>query len=122
MEQTIRQLAHASVMRGCAFGMLGVVTGMMGFADQLPVALKWGGLGTLLMAFVLILKASRADRVAFRSTEVWIMLDKDQRPPESLAPVLIANARREAMLHYAYLSAIIAALLLGGGLFLVLVR
>lgn len=102
--------------------MLAVVTGMMGFANELPIALKWGGLCTLLMAFVLILKASRVDKVPFKSTEVWIMMDPDQRPPEALAPFLIANARRDAMLRYAYLSAIVAVIMLVGELFLLLTR
>jgi hypothetical protein len=121
MEQRIREYAHVSVMRGCGFGMLAIVTSMMGVANEPALALKFGGLGMLLMAFVLILKAARVDQTRFRSTEVWIMLDEGERPPEALAPFLIAEARKDALLRYAYLSAIIAVVMLAGELvFLIL--
>ena len=116
MEDRIRRTAHLSVMRGCGFGMLAIVTGMMGAAITPALVLKTGGFGMLLMAFILILKASRADRVPFRSTEVWIMLDKKDRPPEALAPAMITQARRGALLFYAYYSAVIGVVLLSGGL------
>jgi len=112
MEETIRRAAFTSVMRGCGFGMLGVVTGMMGLANELVLALRTGGLGMLLMTFVLILKAARVDQVSYKSTEVWVMLEDGQRPPDALAHRMIADARREAMLRFAYLSAIVAVVLL----------
>jgi len=112
--------AHLSVMRGCGFGLLAVVTGMMGLANDAVLALRWGGIGTLLMTFVLILKAARAHRVPFRATEVWVMLDPPQRPPEALAGRLIAQARREALLLYAYWSAALSVAFLAGELALTL--
>jgi hypothetical protein len=120
MEKTLRRTAFTSVMRGCGFGMLGIVTGMMGLANEVVLAVRTGGLGMLLMAFVLILKATRVNRVPFKSTEVWIMLNDAQRPPEALASSMIAEARREAMLRFAYLSAVISVILLTFDLLLVL--
>lgn len=122
MEDHIRRVAHTSVMRGCGFGMLAVVTSMIGLANDLALALKAGGLGMLLMTFVLIFKASRADRVPFKTTEVWVMLEKNERPPEALAPHMVAEARREALLRFAYLTAIIAVALLAGELLSLLLR
>lgn len=116
MEERIRQFANASVMRGCGFGMLTVATGMMGVAFSLRLVLYAGGTGMLLMTFILVLKAARADRVAYRTTEVWIMLDEKDRPPAALAPSMICRARRTALLQYAYWSALMAASLLASGL------
>ena len=121
MPDNIHRNAHLSVMRGCGFGLLGIVTGMMGLANDAVLALRWGGIGTLLMTFVLILKAARVDRVPYRSTEVWVMLDPHQRPPDALAGRLIAVARRDALLRYAYFSAGLSVALLAGELALITV-
>jgi hypothetical protein len=122
MEEIIRRTAYTSVMRGCGFGMLGIVTTMMGLANELVLALKAGGLGMLLMAFVLIFKASRVDRVSYKTTEVWVMLDKHERPPEALAARMVADARREAMLRFAYISAILAVGMLSFELLILIFR
>ncbi len=117
MEEIIRRLAHISVLRGCGFGTLTILTGMMGVAFDLSLVLKTGGIGMLLMAFILILKAARVYQTPLRTTEVWIMLDERDRPPVALARGMIAEARRDVMLLYAYFSAIVsAALLISGGL------
>lgn len=112
MEEIVRRKVLVSVLRGCGFGALTIVTGMIGAANSLPLFLKTGGYGMLLMAFILILKASRADRIPYRKTEVWIMLDTSERPPDALAAAMIANARREIMLEYAYYSAITGVVLI----------
>ncbi|MCA1952708.1 MAG: hypothetical protein LDL25_02530 [Hyphomicrobiales bacterium] len=114
MDDRIRAHAHVSVMRGCGFGVIAIITTMIGVADRLALSLKVGGIGMLLMTFILLLKAARAGETRFRSTEVWIMLDEHERPPEALAPGLIARARREAFLRYAWFSAIAAGLMLAG--------
>lgn len=116
MEERIRQSAHASVMRGCGFGMLTIFTGMIGVASSLSLVLRTGGFGMLLMTFILILKAARAHRVPAHSTEIWVMLDEKDRPPKALAGRMIASARRETLLVFAYWSAIMAAVLLAAEL------
>ncbi|WP_284177217.1 hypothetical protein [Rhabdaerophilum sp. SD176] len=112
MHDLIQRTAHLSVIRGCGFGVLGIITAMTGLANDLPLALHWGGLSMLLMSFILLLKAARVHQVSFRSTEVWILIPDNQRPPEALAAGIIARARREAFLVYAYRSAIVAGLML----------
>ncbi len=44
-----------------------------------------GGFGALLLSLALILKAHNARTDNFKRTEVWIMLEKNERPPEALA-------------------------------------
>lgn len=112
MEQRIRALAYLSVVRGCGFGLLTIFTAMVGVAADLSLVLRTGGIGLLLMAFILVLKAARAYRVSFRATEIWILLDKEQRPPAAIAGALIPRFRREALLLYGYRSAWLAAALL----------
>lgn len=114
MESTIRSLAMISVFRGCAFGALAIITGMVGLSFDITAALRFGGMAMLLMTAILILKAWRADSQSYKQTEVWIMLDPEQRPPAALAPLLIASARQAAFYRFAYLSAVGSSLMLAG--------
>jgi hypothetical protein len=122
MEQRVREVAHLSVMRGCGFGMIAIVMTMLALGEQPVMSLQFGGISLLLMSFVLILKAARAHVVPLRSTEVWIMLRPDDRPPESMAAGLIAEARQEAFLIYAYRAACAAGVLLAVDLVLIALR
>jgi len=122
MEEMIQRYTYASVARGCGFGGLAIVTTMIGCAADLSLFFRTGGIATLLMCFILIYKASRVHEVPFKSTEVWIMLPRERRPPEMLAAPLIAQARREVMLKFAYASALVATVELSADLVLMLKR
>lgn len=114
--EAIRRVALMSTARGCGFGGLAIITAMMGFADYPPNALKFGGIASLLAASILILKAWRAPRKSYKSTEVWLLLPEAERPAGEQAQSLIVAARTEAFYRFAFLSAIIAAIFLTGGL------
>jgi hypothetical protein len=122
MEEMIRRYATASIARGCAFGALAIFTVMVGCAADLSLFFRAGGITTLLMCAILIYKASRVDLVPVRSTEVWIMLPKDKRPPAALAKPLIARARREVLLKFAYIAAVIGSVELSADIVLMLAR
>jgi hypothetical protein len=104
----IRRYAQLSIARGCGFGALAIATLMLGCSSDIDLFLRTGGIATLLMCFVLLLKASRADQVRHSETEVWVMIPKDKRPPAEVAGPLIANARRDYLLRFAYVAAIVA--------------
>ena len=106
MEERVRRYTILSVARGCAFGFLAIFTLMVGSASELTLFFRSGGIGLMLMCFILLLKASRVDQVPVRSTEVWIMMDEHERPPQAIAKVLIARARREALQRFALVCAI----------------
>jgi hypothetical protein len=122
MEETIRRYATASIARGCGFGGLAIFTLMVGCAADLSLFFRAGGIATLLMCAILLYKASRADHIPVRSTEVWIMMPKDDRPPDALAKPLIARARRDVLLKFAYVCAVVASVELAADLVLILVR
>ncbi|PPD14719.1 MAG: hypothetical protein CTY25_10340 [Methylobacterium sp.] len=109
METTIRRYAHLSIARGCGFGALTIATIMVGSASDLGLFFRAGGFATLLMCFILLFMAARADHVPVKQTEVWIMMPKDQRPPAEIAAPLIARARKEYLLRFAYVAAIVAS-------------
>jgi hypothetical protein len=116
MSPEIRRAALVSTSRGCGFAVLAIVTGMIGFASEPALALKIGGVSFLLAAAILILKAWRAPRMPFRSTEVWLLLDDADRPSPGFAQTAISGARVEAFYRFAHMAATIAAVLLTGAL------
>jgi hypothetical protein len=122
MQELIRRYTYASVARGCGFGALAIVTTMIGCAGDVQLFLRTGGITTLLMCFILIYKATRVYDVPYKSTEVWTMLPKDQRPPEPIARTLIAESRREVMLKFAYAAALVASIELAADLVVMLRR
>lgn len=113
METMIRRYAQLSIARGCGFGALAIATVMVGSASNLSLFLRSGGFATLLMCFILLIMAARADHVPVKRTEVWIMLPKENRPPLEVAAPLIARARKDYLLRFAYVAAIVASVELG---------
>lgn len=119
LEQSkLEQLAHLSVARGCGFAALGIATMMVGLAGHMPTAFKAGGILLLIVCLVLILKAARAGRRRYRDTELWVMLEPNERPSEAVAQRVIASALRHMYLCFARRFALGAALLLTGSLIL----
>lgn len=108
MESTIRRYAHLSVARGCGFGALTIATAMVGSASDLSLFFRTGGIATLLMCFILLLKASRVEHTPVKQTEVWILIPKEQRPAPEVAAPLIARARRHYLLKFANVAAVVA--------------
>ena len=101
----IEAFARLSVLRGAGFGLLAIVCFMLGLAGMPALSLKTGGVLCLLASFILILRAELADRRPYKRTEVWLMLDQEQRPPAAIAQRIIASTLkvcyREVALLYA---------------------
>lgn len=114
MYETIERLASISVARGVGFGALTVFCFMVAFTGDTANMLRAGGMGALFIALVLWIKAVNASPQNFKQSEVWIMLDKNLRPPEALAAGMVTEARRLALIRWGHRAAIVAAAQLGG--------
>jgi hypothetical protein len=114
MYETIERLTLISISRGVGFAALGVLCLMVGFAADFINVLRAGGIGTLLITVVLYFKAQNTSVENYKRTEVWIMLDPHERPPEDVAPRMVAQARRTILLRWTERSAWISAALLTG--------
>lgn len=112
MAASIERLAEISVARGCGFALLGIVTTMTGLSAEPAQAFKAGGILTLMMCAVLLLKAGNALRRSYKATEVWIMLPKPQRPKAEVAQQLIGCALRGVYLVFAKRAALLTIVLL----------
>jgi hypothetical protein len=121
MYDKIERLTAISIGRGVGFGALTVICFMVGFASSWASFLRAGGLGALLICMVLAFKCLNSRPDLFRRTEVWIMLDKHERPPSEVAAAMISAARRSIMLRWAERAAWAAAIMLSLALFMMLV-
>jgi hypothetical protein len=55
----------------------------------------------LLVAAVLLLRAELAGRRPYKRTEVWLMLEKSERPPPAVAQQVIGSALRQVYVRFA---------------------
>ena len=114
----IRDFAETSVRRGCGFGLIEIVTTMVGFSGDPYLAVRCGAILTTLAAVILYWRGQNAPRRNYRDTEVWLMMRQAPVPAVSKDRLqqLIGNALAETYAHYARIAAI-SALVMWGVLF-----
>jgi hypothetical protein len=98
--EEMRKAAFESVSRGCGFAFLGIACAMMGMSDPRTM-FQAGGIMTLIMTFVLLMKARFALTKDYKRTEMWLMLPKDFRPPERYAQWAASTVLRDAYFTFA---------------------
>lgn len=96
----MRKAAFESVSRGCGFGFLAIACFMMGMSDPRTI-FQTGGVLTLIMTMVLLVKARYALTQDYKRTEMWLMLPKDFRPPERYAQWAASTVLRDAYFTFA---------------------
>jgi hypothetical protein len=106
--EIMRRIAFEVVLRACLFASLAVFCVMVGMSFQPRLAFQAGGFLTTLMALVLVIKAREASTKDYRRTEMWLYLEKDQRPPESYAQWASATVLRETYLTFALWTSMVA--------------
>ena len=106
--EDMRRIAFETVLRACGFGSLAIFCVMIGLSFQPRAAFQAGGMLTLLMAAILILKAYEARTKNHRSTEMWLYLPKEQRPPEAYAQRACSAVMQETYLTFACWAASLA--------------
>jgi hypothetical protein len=104
----IRVAAELSIGRAVGFGALAIGTVVVGLVFDPVLALKTGGALTLLMAAIIQLKAQRARLQPYRSTEVWLILDRRLGLPDDHAQRLVSAALCSVYGRYARASAAVA--------------
>lgn len=104
----MRRIAYATVLRACGFGSLAIFCFMVGLSFAPRIALQTGGVLTLLMTGILLLKALEARWKPYRRTEMWLYLRKEDRPPAGSAQQLTSAVLRETYLTFAMWTSLIA--------------
>jgi hypothetical protein len=106
--QEIESAAEISIGRAVGFGALAIGTVVLGLIFEPTLALKTGGALTLLMAVVLQLKAERARFQPYRSTEVWLILEKRLGLPDDHAQRIVSTVLQSTYRRYAKVSLAVA--------------
>jgi hypothetical protein len=110
--ENIRHIAFGVVLRACGFASLAIFCIMIGLSFEPRVAFQTGGVLTLLMVGILLLKARGALTKNHRRTEMWLYLPQHLRPPEATAQKITSTVMRETYLTFALWSAEAAAAML----------
>jgi len=97
----MRRVAYETVLRACGFASLAVFCVMIGMSFMPKLAFQAGGFLTTMMCAVLMYKAYEASTKDYRHTEMWLYLDKEQRPPAAYAQWASATVLRETYLRFA---------------------
>jgi hypothetical protein len=106
--EEMRKVAFASVARACGFGMLAIICIMVGMSFDPRAVFQAGGILTLMMTFILILKARYALTQNYKKTEMWLYLEKNFRPPEAYAQWAASTVLRDAYFTFAMYTALIS--------------
>jgi hypothetical protein len=114
--EAIERAAHISVGRACAFCGLAIFCFMVGFSYEPHLSARVGGSFALVMALVLWAKAWLARAKPYRQTEIWLILDEKDRPPDTVAQNMIGNVLRQTFLIYANYAATMAVILLAASI------
>lgn len=106
--EELQKAAFTSVARGCGFAMLAIVCVMVGLSFEPRAAFQAGGMLTLIMTLILLVRARNALTKDYKRTEMWLLLPEDFRPPERYAQWATATVMRDAYFTFAQYTALIS--------------
>jgi hypothetical protein len=109
----LRRVAFETVMRACSFGSLAIFCFMVGFSFEPRLAFQAGGMLTMMMTGILLLKAFGARTKPYRRTEMWLYLPEEHRPPAGSAQQITSVVLRETYLTFALWSSLVAVVMWG---------
>ncbi len=109
--EAMRRVAYATVLRACAFGSLTIFCFMVGLSFEPRIAFQSGGILTMLMTGILIVKAHEARTKPYRRTEMWLYLPEDAKPPAAAAQQLTSVILQETYMTFARWTAGIAVVM-----------
>ncbi len=112
----VEQMVQACVGRNVGLVAMGIGLMLLLFCTEPLFAARAAGALSLLLAWVLALRARHAWRRNFRTTQAWQIMKRDQRPHHSFAQPLFARAYYQAYLYYATCAAQTAVIFLSWAL------
>jgi hypothetical protein len=116
--EAIERAAYVSVGRACGFGSLAILCFMVGLSYEPHLSARVGGMLSLIMTGILLVKAMSAVSRPYKRTETWLMLDEVDRPAPSVAQEVIGSVLRDAYLWYARSSALVTVILFAAAVLL----
>ncbi|HUE47111.1 MAG TPA: hypothetical protein VMO81_12735 [Aestuariivirgaceae bacterium] len=118
----IEQAAQLSIGRACGFAGFGIALTVLALSFEPMLAAKTGAVLSMGLTLTLLIFAFRAHHTPHQTTEVWLLIERDSRPPARDARRIINEARRFAMLWFARWTATVSALFASSAILLALAR
>jgi hypothetical protein len=87
----IQRAAFLSVGMASGYATLAIFCVVFGFMFEPPLAAFIGGVLSLMLAAALYIYGRRARTRPYDKTQLWVMLEKDKRPPGNLAQQLVSG-------------------------------
>lgn len=109
--EDMHRIAFETVMRACLFASLAIFCVMVGLSFEPRIAFQTGGVLTMTMTGVLLLKAREALTKDHRHTELWLYLPKELRPPAAFAQRTTSVVMRETYMTFALWTAAVAIIM-----------
>lgn len=106
--EAIENAAFISVGRACGFVGLAVFCVVFGLMFDPVLAARAGGLISLGLAVILAAYAHFARTRHYKNTEVWMILPKEDRPPETVAQRVIGEVLRVTYIQFARQTAVVS--------------
>lgn len=116
--EEIERLAQISVGRACGFCGLAIICFMVGFSSEPHLSARVGGLFSFFVTLALVFKALMAERKPYKTTETWLMLPDEIKPPAAVAQAVIGTILRRVFLQYARYGAMVTLVLLSAAVVL----
>ena len=116
--EEIERVAHISVGRACGFCGLAIICFMVGFSYEPHLAARVGGMFSFAVTMALVFKGLMAERQPYKTTETWLMLPDQIKPPAAVAQAVIGTILRRVFLQYARYGAAATLVLLAAAVVL----
>jgi hypothetical protein len=120
--ERLRTVAFQTIGRAVGFAGLAIFCVMIGLSFDPLMAVRAGGVLALLLLSILLMKARSALTSDHRQTEMWLYLDRSEKPAEGYAQWAAATVLRDAYFWFARWTAGIAVLLWSTAVLLALLR
>jgi hypothetical protein len=108
MVDQFRDTAYMCIGRAVFFGSLAIFCTMVGCAFNPVIAFRAGAFLTLFMSATLLFKSHHAAVQNPKSTEVWLYLDKSNRPVDPASMRVFASVMRTVYGQFSWYSFIAA--------------
>jgi type IV secretory pathway VirB3-like protein len=109
--ERLRTLAFQTIGRAVGFAGLAIFCVMVGLAFDPLMAVRAGGILVFILLVVLLYKARAALTADHRQTEMWLYLEKDEKPAEAYAQWAASTVLRDAYIWFARWAAGVAVFL-----------
>lgn len=111
----IERAAFLTVAKACGLAWLGIFCAVFGTMFAPPLAATVGAVMFLVLALILVLCARHALVKPYKKTEMWLYIDKADRPAPEIAQRVVGRVLHDTYQRFARQASVYGAVLLVAG-------